>query len=445
MADDQRLENRNFLIGVINGALFNAGVACLDSNTVIPVFLGHLTDSSVVVGVAASIFPAGLSLTQFFTANTLENQRRKMPSYALAAVLIVFCIFLLSCCVFWLGDQNRSALLWVFMFTYSLYAIASGMGMVPFYDIAAKTIPIHRLGSFMAQRWFWGSVLSVGVGWAVSAVLARPARFPFPSNFALLFLLGAVMIAIALAVFIFGIKEPIGETTARKDSFWKYISSAVKMLSGDPCYSRLVAVRLLAGTSALSLPFLMRYATTVLGLPSQTAGTFLMVQTLSGMLASLLWGRLSDRSSNKICVQLVCIAGALAVAMALMSRLASATSSSRRLCYSLVFAFVGAYSAGLTLSFDNFLVEIAPGARRPTYVGFMNTLVGVETVILPLIGGGIVDSVSYSVVFAVSLVFQALAAALSLGLADPRRSERAKPDNSGCATWSEGVPHGRAH
>jgi len=46
---------RNFRLGVLNGALYQAGEGFMDSNTVIPLFVSRLTASNALVGLASAL------------------------------------------------------------------------------------------------------------------------------------------------------------------------------------------------------------------------------------------------------------------------------------------------------------------------------------------------------------------------------------------------------
>jgi hypothetical protein len=65
----------------------------------------------------------------------------------------------------------------------------------------------------------------------------------------------------------------------------------------------------------------------------------------------------------------------------------------------------------------NYVLEIAPPGQRPTYTGLTNTLTGLLLPV-PILGGWLLQSTSYPVLFAVSAVGPLLAWGLARSLRD---------------------------
>ena len=69
--------------------------------------------------------------------------------------------------------------------------------------------------------------------------------------------------------------------------------------------------------------------------------------------------------------------------------------------------------------FLNFILELAPVEERTTYIALTNTLCGVLLVV-PFLGGWILQATSYPVLFAVTAIGTTLALVLSFRLKEPR-------------------------
>lgn len=72
---------RNYLLGLLNGALFMCGTTFIGPSTVLPAFILHFTQSRFVVGLAGSLHRMGWSLPQLLISNYVERLRYKMPFY----------------------------------------------------------------------------------------------------------------------------------------------------------------------------------------------------------------------------------------------------------------------------------------------------------------------------------------------------------------------------
>ena len=70
--------------------------------------------------------------------------------------------------------------------------------------------------------------------------------------------------------------------------------------------------------------------------------------------------------------------------------------------YLLIFAFNGASMSGMMVGFMTYMINIAPPRIRPTYLGFMNTLL-FPVGFMPVIAGRFVGILSYEGLFAISV------------------------------------------
>jgi MFS family permease len=86
-------------------------------------------------------------------------------------------------------------------------------------------------------------------------------------------------------------------------------------------------------------------------------------------------------------------------------------------CYYLVFSAEGASVSGMWVGFMAYLLNIAPPLSRPTYLGFMNTLLFPMS-FAPLLGGVLVNIVNYSGLFLMSVVCGVLALLVTKRLDD---------------------------
>jgi MFS family permease len=86
-----------------------------------------------------------------------------------------------------------------------------------------------------------------------------------------------------------------------------------------------------------------------------------------------------------------------------------------------VFVLSGLALGGSRIVNNNMLLSIAPPMERPTYIGFLNTLLGI-VIFVPVIGGAVVDTLGFGVLFVASFLVTMLGM-----LASTRMSTR-KPE-----------------
>jgi hypothetical protein len=81
---------------------------------------------------------------------------------------------------------------------------------------------------------------------------------------------------------------------------------------------------------------------------------------------------------------------------------------------------MGAVANSVMLGFFNYVMELAPATQRPTYIGLFNT-VGGALVVLPTLGGWLLQTTSYGVLFVLTAVTLAIGWGMSWTLPALRR------------------------
>ena len=79
-AEIQRHFRWNFAVNVADGALFWLGISFAVPSTIMPLYVSHLTDSRILIGLISAISGAGWYLPQLLTANYVERMpvKKKM-------------------------------------------------------------------------------------------------------------------------------------------------------------------------------------------------------------------------------------------------------------------------------------------------------------------------------------------------------------------------------
>lgn len=85
------------------------------------------------------------------------------------------------------------------------------------------------------------------------------------------------------------------------------------------------------------------------------------------------------------------------------------------------FALQGVYQSSTMIGTTNLVLDIAPAQDRPTYIGLINTILGLASLVL-VVGGLIVDWVGFLPLFALTAGFFLLAFFVAWGLTDPRHA-----------------------
>ena len=94
-----------------------------------------------------------------------------------------------------------------------------------------------------------------------------------------------------------------------------------------------------------------------------------------------------------------------------------------------VFVLMTLGGIGSWIGPQNYLMEIAPARRRPLYIGLSTTFDGILVLIIPAIGGAMIDAVNgatsarvpgYTVTFFIACIITMTSASMAARLREPR-------------------------
>lgn len=380
---------KNYILGIINGFLMTASDSIIGPRTVLPLFMSTITSSSVLIGLACSMHDALWPMPQIFMAHFLEGKPYKKFMYTYTAFIRSGAIFMISILIF----TNPPGILPLFLLLLFIYQFAGGFAGLSFMDIVGKTVSSAKQPSFWGLRMAIGGVLSVAGGFYVKWVLGDA---PVNTNFGILYLTASFMVAVALISFCFSY-EPRDEAQKRTERFSDFLKDGLKLLSADSNFKILFITRVLLGISFGMNPFYVIFAMRVLGLSVSDVGIMIAVQMTGMIISNYIWNRVAKKYGMR---SILSITSFLAVAIPLLAF--SCTILGSFPLYAMFF-LIGCTVSGISVGSPSILLSIAPGVKRPTYIGFMNTFLA-PVFFYPTLNGIIIDAFSYYPAFIISII-----------------------------------------
>lgn len=248
-------------------------------------------------------------------------------------------------------------------------------------------VPAGQMGAFFSQRTRMSQTLNVTLSLATAfAIDYVKAHYPQNEIFAyhILFLIGGSLGLLSVA-FLLGTPEPRARRINDK------ILTLFKMpLQNLNFRNLLIFNSFWAFALNLATPFFAVYMLETIKLPLSYVISFGILGQLSGILFYKIWGRYTDRFSNKtiigICAPLyiICI---LAFAF-------TAVPGHRLVTISLltvIYFFSGIAIAGINLALNNVGLKLASSDEAIAYISVKNMFVAFFSTIAPLIGGLLAD------------------------------------------------------
>ncbi|NLE43164.1 MAG: MFS transporter [Chloroflexi bacterium] len=383
-------------------------------SSILPALVGQLTSSHIVIGLVGTVYNASSLLAPLVVAGRISSKQRKKP-YLVMGILASRVPFWAIALTLYLGlSQTPAIMLIVFFVCLSLFAAGDGIGSLAGLDIFARAVPLRQRGRLLGTAQFVSGVFGIGAGVLVSAIIERQ---PFPRSYALLFTAAGIcfipsLVALAL------IREPESERSqtpgAQAVQGW---ASHLRSMVQDGTLRRLVLSRLLVGLMSIAVPFYVGHAQDVLLMPSSAVGAFVIAQTAASVITSPILGVISERSGPQTVMHLTNAAAVLAPAFALVAHLSGMNWTTQ--AYPFVYLALGIASNSALIGFFNYLIEVSPDGLRPIYIGVSNALLGVIA-LGPFVGGWLLQTTSYTMLFAATTCVVLLGFIISLRLEPPQ-------------------------
>ncbi len=381
----------NFFAFLTDSASWGIAQNFVSASTVLPAFVGQLTDSAPLIGLAGSIFFIGWMTPQIAYGRLIDNKPRKRP-YLLGG-LVGRPLLALVAVALWAGLAGRpEAMLALFFCCIGLWGLSDSLTGLAWLDILARAIPLRRRARLVGLAQSISGLAGVASGALIAVIIAGN---PFPTNYAILFTLGAVLL-IPSVVALFAIREPPPETHDAEAGSRPLSRDWLEPLKTDSTFRRLVLCRFLVALGELATSFYVVHATGELRLPQSIVGSFVTAQTAGTVVGAASLSILAERRGPCYAIRIGSAAGAAAPLVALGLQLCGPRSAA---VYPLVYVLIGLVGGAYMPGFNNYAMEIPPEGKRAAYLGLGNSIMTIAR-FAPLAGGWLLESTSFPILFA---------------------------------------------
>ena len=369
----------------------------------------------MAIGLVPAIYGLGIYLPQLIGASVAEGMPRKLPFVALVGGLGERVPYLfMGLAVLLLAVSAPTAALVALIGLLGVSGASAGFATPAWFDIISKVIPVRRRGLFTGLGHGLGALMGVAGAVVIGFVLER---WPYPQNFALLFGLAFVAMAISWLGLALN-REPANPSVHPSVSLAGYLRRLPGILRADRNFARYVGAMAVVRAGTMSSGFFLVYGASRFQFSGAEVGGLTGVLIGCQALFNPLWGMLGDRRGHK----LVLTGGALALGLA--AGIACLAPTWPWLV--VAFGLLGGFLSADTTSFLTIIPEFCPDEDRPTYIGLTNTLLAPVTALAPLLGGWLVAWLGYTPMFALAALVACLGAGLLAGLVhEPRRAKPA--------------------
>jgi MFS family permease len=378
-------EIQSGLRAVIKDGLATQTMVTLTGGVFLVAFALKLGASNLMIGLLAAIPPLA-QLIQIPSIYLVEKYRirRAITVYATASSRIFWLVIALIPFLF-----SIEAGLTFLMVALLLYAAFGAIGSSSWNPWMRDLVPQDRLGAFFSKRMSLAARLGIPLSLAAGFYIDYWKKL-FPAyelyGYSILFFLG--FLAGMLGVyFISTIPEPRMAPLVGKPSFLKLLSQPFK----DANFKNLLMF-LGSWNFAVNLaaPFFTVYMLTLLQLDMSFIIALLVLSQLTSIAFLRIWGRFSDRFSNK---SVLGVSGPLFM-LCILAWTFTTLPEKYVLTIPLLIAihiFMGISTAGVTLASGNIGLKLAPKGQATAYLAANSLVNSVMAGIAPILGGMFAD------------------------------------------------------
>lgn len=353
------------------------------SGTFLTALAIHMGASNFQLGLFAALptFTTIFQLAAIWLVRRFNNRRLITVVFNFLARLPLIAIGIMP--MLFSGSTTIAVLLLLLFFQHIFGDIAGASWNAWMKDL----IPQQRLGGFFSRRTRMAQTLNVTLSLATAIGLDFIKRH-YPAQeiaaYTTLFLAGGALGMVSVYLLL-RTPEPVAEQIEEKvlPLLWKSLknSNFKKLLMFNSLW---------AFSLNLATPFFAVFMMKSLGLPVAYLIGLGILSQLSGILSLNLWGRYSDRFSNKTVIRLCAPLYILCIMAYAFAGLPSSQPVTLMLL-ALIHIVSGFSTAGINLSLSNIGIKLAPKNEAIVYLSAKNMFVAFFSTIAPLVGGLLAD------------------------------------------------------
>jgi hypothetical protein len=367
----------NFMRHLLANALSNVADRLASAKTTLPWLLMQLGAPAWMLSLLVPIRESGSMLPQMLIGELVRRQPVRKWVWVGGGALQGACLAAMG----WVGVTLQGATAgWALILLLVLFSLSRGACSVAYKDVQGKTIPKTRRGRLSG----WISSVSGFAALAVGAGLGLVNGEHQSTGLIVALLAAGALLWWGAALAFSRIVEEPGATEGGANGIAAAMDQ-LAVLRTDAPFRRFVVARALAMGSGLAAPFYLALARDALGEATLWLGVFIAVEGLASLLSSPLWGRWADRSSRQVFGVACALASLLSLGVAVATWLAMPAGIAQ-VFYPLAFFGLGVAHAGIRLGRKTYLVDMAEGNRRTTYVAVSNTVIGALLLFTGLLG-----------------------------------------------------------
>lgn len=421
----------NVKVNLLDGGFFGLAIGFGSFSTILPLFVASMTDSATLIGLVPAIHAAGWLLPQLFTAGYTSRLRRYKRTVLMSTIHERLPFLGLALVAFFLPTLGMQAGLVLTFLMLIWQGLGGGFTANPWTSMISKIIPAESRGTFFGVQ---GAAANLSISAAAVAAGYLLNSIDAPFDFIACFLIACLFFALSW-LFLALNREPADYEKIIEENPPPFWHGAVRILKRDVNFNWFLTARILSQFATMGFAFYIVYALRRFQMDPVTAGYLTAALTIAQTVANAGMGWLGDRVGHRL---MLILGAASALISSLLAWWAPSLSWFFPIFVLAGFANVSIWMNGMTMT-----VDFSGEQERPFYIGLAQTLTAPATIIAPLIGGRVADTLGFVSTFAWSaLLSLVVMMILVLLVKDPRNTRH--PANTQIVALEGMAPPDRA-
>lgn len=365
-------------------ALQSSGDQMVNAATVLPWLFATLGVPAALTGLLVPIRESGSMLPQaFFTPLVLRARYRKWVFIAGAVIqaVSVGAMALIAALV-----EGLSAGVGI-LIALTIFSLGRCLTSIASKDVQGRTVPKGERGQINGLATTAAGIVAITLGLGIRFFGGADL-----SSVQLAWLLAAgSALWVGVALVYTSIREPLPERPAssseRQDQDRSETSSSMfRLLREDKPFRHFVIARSLLLVSSLSPPFVVTMSIQYGADSLAGLGGFIIASGLASLIGGRLFGPMADRSSKRLMSLGAGIASSVVILIVVLAAVPDFLQEGlvANLVFIVVYLALTLMHTGVRVGRKTYLVDMAEGDQRTTYVAVSNTVLGI---VLLIVGG----------------------------------------------------------
>ncbi len=362
----------------------------IDLNTVLPSLISELIDSKIIFGLLYSMILGVPRLFNIIFSHFLSYVKYKKKVLITGIYLRAFSFLGMAFTTYYYGKDNPGLVIIFFFIWIFMFSISGGFASLSYNEIIGKLTTKGQREKIFASKQFVASIMAFSGGLIVKYIFS-PGKYTFPNNYSILLAIGFLGLIIAAFSF-WMIDEKPSVVSEERLKLIKFLKKVPELLKNDPQFLKFVLIENMSSFSMMVLPFYIVFAKDTFDLSAEYIGIFLLFQIAGMITSNIFWGYIGDKKGARYVVRVCILIGGIIPILALIAGQMNPD------IYKYLFFLVGFVKSGRKIGFLPYLLDLAPEDKRTIYLGIRDSL-NILIIILPLIGGVLINFLGYTLTF----------------------------------------------